>query len=260
MKIAPIDVAHKNFSRKLMGFDADEVGDFLRDVADQMEEIVRERNALKEQLREKELAIMEYKSRDETLKATITTATKMSEQIRQDSEREGKLITSDASQKAEMIVKDARDSLKRIYQEISEAKRMRLQFEISMRSLIQAHVAMLDQGQMVAPDPQMPHYASHAQPMVPQQAQMPQSFAQTAPPPQGASNGGARPPQQAAPAPTQGSVQFAHRPTGPGLNVGNVAGNGSGQIVGSGSIVGNHGTSHGGGLGSGLNSGAAKTT
>ena len=218
MRIAPIDVAHKNFPRKLMGFDSEEVGEFLRDVADQMEELVRERNSMKEQLREKDLAIVEYKQRDEMLKATITTATKMSEQIRQDADREGKLIMSDANQRAEMIVKDARDSLKRIYQEVSEAKRMRMQFEVSMRSLIHAHLAMLDQGQMMAPDPQTPNFSQQPAPVL---APMPSSIPSSMTgPSQGSSSGGPRPAQHQAPqpflpqSPTQG-LHFITRPDPP---------------------------------------------
>jgi len=155
MKIAPIDIAHKTFARKVMGLDGDEVADFLRDVADQMEEVIRERNALKEMIRQKDLQVMEYKERDETLKTTIQTATKMSDQIRNDSEREAKLIINDAHQKADLILRDSRDSLKRVYQEIADIKRLRMQFEVNMRSLVQAHVAMLDQGHIHMPDPQM---------------------------------------------------------------------------------------------------------
>lgn len=155
MKIAPIDIAHKTFARKVMGLDADEVSDFLRDIADQMEELIRERNSLKETLRQKDLQIMEYKERDETLKATIATATKMSDQIRSDAEREGKLIVNDAHQKAEMILKDSRDSLKRVYQEIADLKRTRMQFEVNLRSLCQAHIAMIDQSHVTMPDPQI---------------------------------------------------------------------------------------------------------
>jgi cell division initiation protein len=155
MKIAPIDIAHKTFARKVMGLDADEVADFLRDVADQMEEIIRERNSLKESLRQKDLQIMEYRERDETLKQTIQTATKMSESIRLDAEREGKLIVNDAQQKAELIMKDSRDSLKRVYQEIADLKRTRMQFEINLRSICQAHLSMIDQGHLNMPDPQI---------------------------------------------------------------------------------------------------------
>ena len=155
MRIAPIDIAHKTFARKVMGLDAEEVQNFLRDIADQMEEIIRERNSLKEALREKELSMADYRDREDTLKSTLTTATKMSDQIRVDAEREAKLIIQDAQQKADLIVADARDSLKKIYAEISDLKRARIQFDASLRSLLHAHLAILDQSHSMVPDPQI---------------------------------------------------------------------------------------------------------
>ncbi len=153
MKIAPIDIAHKAFSRKMMGYDPDEVTDFLRSIAEEMEQIIRERNDMREALREKEMTIMEYKERDELLRSTITTATKMSDKIQSDAEREAKLIISDAQQKAEMIVRDSRDSLQRTFQEISDLKKVRMQFENNIRAVVQSHLAMLDQGHKVMPNP-----------------------------------------------------------------------------------------------------------
>ncbi len=155
MKIAPIDIAHKTFARKVMGYDPDEVMDFMRDIADQMEEIIRERNALKEALRQKEMSLMDYKERDETLKSTIQTAAKMSDGIRADAEREAKLIVGDAQQKSEMILKDSRDQLKRVYQEIADLKRLRMQFEVNLRTICQSHIQMIDQSHMSVPDPQI---------------------------------------------------------------------------------------------------------
>jgi cell division initiation protein len=153
MKIAPIDIAHKTFARKMMGLDPEEVMDFLRNVSEEMEALIRERNNLRENLREKELAVAEYKERDELLKSTITTAQKMSEKIQVDADREARLILHDAHQKAEMIQRDARDSLKRIYQEITDLKRVRMQFENNMRALVQSHLTMLEQGTKVMPSP-----------------------------------------------------------------------------------------------------------
>lgn len=153
MRITPIDIAHKSFQRKMMGLDPDQVTDFLRFVSDEMEAVIRERNSLKEALREKELSVSEYRERDELLKNTITTATRMSEKMQADAEREAKLIIQDANQKAEMIVRDARDSLKRIYQDIADLKRIRLQFENNLKALIQSHMAMVEQGQKIMPNP-----------------------------------------------------------------------------------------------------------
>ncbi|MCB0390073.1 MAG: DivIVA domain-containing protein [Bdellovibrionales bacterium] len=153
MKIAPIDIAHKTFTRKMMGFDPDEVMDFLRSIADEMEDLIRERNEMRESLREKEMAILEYKERDELLKNTITTATRMSDKLQADAEREARLIINDAKQKAEMIVRDSRESLQKIFSEISELKKVRMQFENNIRAVVQSHLAMIEQGQKVMPNP-----------------------------------------------------------------------------------------------------------
>ncbi|MES2855853.1 MAG: DivIVA domain-containing protein [Bdellovibrionota bacterium] len=182
MKIAPIDIAHKTFTKKVMGLDANEVNDFLRDVADQMEELIRERNTLKEALRAKDIAIMEYKERDESLKSTIQTAAKMSDGIRADAEREAKLIRGDAEQKAELILRDSRDSLKRVYQEIADLKRVRMQFEINIRSVVQTHMQMIEQSHFMQPDPQinLAQAQGHAAPQQQQHAPQQQRMAQPA--------------------------------------------------------------------------------
>ena len=90
---------------------------------------------------------------------------------------EAKLIMHDANQKAEMIVKDARDSLKRIYQEVGEMKRARIQFEANLRSIAQAHLAMLDQSHQIMPDYQNQNmnWGMGQQPQQPMQQSMQQS-------------------------------------------------------------------------------------
>lgn len=158
MRITPIDIAHKSFGKKMMGLDADEVMDFLQQIAAQMESLIQERNTLKEAIREKELSLMEYKERDQVLKETIATATQMADRLRQDADREAKLIIADAQQKAEIITRDSRDSLKKMYQEVTELKRVRMQFEANLKALAQAHLSLLEQGEKYMPQAQLPNH------------------------------------------------------------------------------------------------------
>lgn len=151
MKHYPSEIAHKTFERKMMGNDPDEVSDFLTVVAAQMDALLQERNALREALKEKELTILEYKDRDQILKATINSASQMTEKMRADAEREAALIINDAQQKAEMITRDAKDSLKKVYSEIGDLKRTRMQFEANLKAMVQAHLSLLDQGQQFMP-------------------------------------------------------------------------------------------------------------
>lgn len=184
MRIAPIDIAHKSFSRKVMGLDPEEVANFLRDLADQMEELLRERNALKESNRQKEIQLIDYKERDETLKATLATATRMSEQIREDAEREARLIINDANHKAELVMRDGRDQLKRLYQEIADIKKLRMQFESNLKALCQAHISMAESSHVTLPDPQinLAQAAVVSAPMQQQVAMVSGSNSQTASP------------------------------------------------------------------------------
>lgn len=156
MKITPIDIAHKGFSKKMLGLDPEEVADFLQQIATQMETLIHERNSMKETLREKELSLAEYRERDKVLKDTIATASAMAERLRTDAEREAKLIIADGQQKAEIITRDSRDSLKKMYQEVSELKRMRMQFEANLRALAQAHLTLLEQGERYMPQVGLP--------------------------------------------------------------------------------------------------------
>lgn len=158
MRLTPIDIAHKTFDKKMFGLDPEQVADFLQQIAGAMETLIQERNALKEAAREKDITIAEYKDRDKGLRDTITTASQMSERLRQDAEREAKLIVADATQKSEIITRDSRDSLKKMYTEITELKRMRMQFEASLKALAQAHLTLLEQGEKYMPQMQLPNY------------------------------------------------------------------------------------------------------
>jgi cell division initiation protein len=158
MKHYPTEIAHKTFEKKMMGYDPDEVADYLTVVAAQMEALLQERNSLREALKDKEMSLLEYKDRDQVLKATITSASQMSERMRGDAERESKLIINDAQQKAEMITRDAKDSLRKTYQEIADLKKMRMQFEANLKAMTQAHLSLLEQGDSFMPKMRMPDF------------------------------------------------------------------------------------------------------
>lgn len=154
MKVTPIDIAHKSFSKKIMGCDTQEVSDFMQQISAQLEALIYERNHLKEVLREKELAILEYKEKDKMFKETMNAASQMSEKLKIDAEREAKLIITDAQQKAEMILRDSKDSLRKSYQDITDLKRARIQFEANLKALVQAHMSILEQGERFMPSVQ----------------------------------------------------------------------------------------------------------
>ena len=157
MKFYPTEIANKTFDRKMMGFDPEQVVNFLTVIAAQTESLAQQIQALTEELKEKELQLHEFRDRDNVLRSAITQATKMTEQMKTETEHEVKIIISDAQQKAETITRDAKDSLRKIYQEISDLKKSRMQFEANLKAMAQAHLSLLEQAEAYMPKMRMQH-------------------------------------------------------------------------------------------------------
>lgn len=162
MRVQPIDIAHKTFGRKMFGLDTEEVYDFLRDIADEVEGLSRQHEQLIEKNQTAEKSLSEFKQREEALKQTLETASQMSERMKVDAQRESELIIREARQRADIIIKEARESLRTMYQEINDLKKSRMQFEAGLKSLVKAHLAMIDQGHSVVPDPQLKNAETEA--------------------------------------------------------------------------------------------------
>lgn len=157
MKYYPAEIAKKRFERKMMGYDMDQVEDYLVAIAAQMEAFVQERDAIKSALRDKELELIQYRDREQLLQNTVTQATQMSEKIKDEAEREARLIVKDAEDKAEKITFEARESLRKLYKDISDMKRARMQFEANIKAMAQAHLSLLDQGDTFMPRMSIPN-------------------------------------------------------------------------------------------------------
>ncbi len=147
MKLDPDTLLTKTFSRKNFGgYSKTEVVDFLKSMAEELKEHLKQKQDFSEKLMETEAFVREYRDREEMLKSTITTAQQMSNKIKIDAEKEAQFILADAKQKAEIIVKDAKNSLKKSYQDLSDLKRLHIQLKNTLKSVLQSHQDLLDQG------------------------------------------------------------------------------------------------------------------
>jgi cell division initiation protein len=144
MNITPLDITQKQFRKVLRGFDPEEVEAFLALVAVEFEALVRENMALREESTRKAEEIAEHRSRERALQETLVTAQRASEEIRDAARKEAEITISDAELQAERIVQGAHARFLRIVDDINELKRQRVQFEASVRTLVESHVKLLE--------------------------------------------------------------------------------------------------------------------
>lgn len=144
MKLTPLDIQQQQFRSALWGFDQKEVDAFLDLVANSFEDLIRDNNNLRDELRRKEALLEEHRERERTLKETMITATRVSDEIKEGARKEAEIIIGAAEVQAEQIIQNAHTRLVRIMDELNELKRQRAQFEGGLRSMITTHQKLLD--------------------------------------------------------------------------------------------------------------------
>src|SRR5512140_2189068 len=152
MNITPLDITQKQFKKVFRGLDPEEVEAFLGLVAVEFEAIVKDNLALREDNQRKAEDIAEYRSRERALQETLVAAQKASEEIREASRKEAEITISDAELQAEKIVQGAHARFLRIVDDINELKRQRVQFESTVRMLVESHLKLIEAFQEPARD------------------------------------------------------------------------------------------------------------
>ncbi len=144
MNITPLDIQQQQFKGKMLGgLDPNDVDAFLQMVAAEMESLIRENTELKEQAKKVALHLEELSQREVSLRDTILAAQKVTEEMKANAQKEAHLIVSEAELKGERIVADAENRLLLLNNQIHEIRRQKLQFEMNLKSLLEAHLKML---------------------------------------------------------------------------------------------------------------------
>jgi cell division initiation protein len=144
MRISPIDIQKKEFKTRLMGYEKEGVDRFLESLAEELERLRRQIADLREELALNKTALTEMREREATLKETLLTTQKVTDELRATARREVDVLIADAELKAERVVRNAEDRRVQLIEEIQEIKRQKIDFETSLRCLLEKHVRMLD--------------------------------------------------------------------------------------------------------------------
>lgn len=144
MKITPLDIQNKKFKKKFRGLDADEVASFLEVVREQLEDLVRENYAMKDQIRQMENKLKEYRDIEETMKGVLVSTQQMVHEHKVNAQKESEIIKKEAKLKAQEILMETQDKLIKFHEEISELKRIKKNFKEEVIRLIESHRRMVE--------------------------------------------------------------------------------------------------------------------
>ncbi len=146
MSLTTLDIQQQQFRVRFRGFDIREVDRFLEMIAETHNALQEENRQVKDELRRLKMENQGYKEREETFKRAMLNSQKVLEQMKDNARKSAEIIIADAEVKAEKILNRAHNRLSQLHEDISELKRQRMQIEVQIRSVIEAHTKLLEIG------------------------------------------------------------------------------------------------------------------
>src|SRR5499427_3256947 len=137
MNVSPLDLRQQRFHSRLRGFDKIEVTSFLAAVADDYEQALRETDKLRQDLLRMEAVLAEHRQHEQSLRATLMTAQKVSEDLTGTAEKEAERIIREAEGRAQLVLDKTQARLEDVQREIDGMKLKRRDVETTLESTIQ---------------------------------------------------------------------------------------------------------------------------
>jgi cell division initiation protein len=144
--ISKVDLLNKTFSKSLFGYRPEEVDQLVHEAAESIGLLAEREKSLTDNVAKLEKILGDYRGREETLRDALLTTQKVVENLKENAREEAARIVFDARQEAGIITGEAQAQLERIRAEIDELSRRRARFEKDLKTVIDAHVRLLQSG------------------------------------------------------------------------------------------------------------------
>lgn len=144
MRITPLDVRGHRFAVRMRGYDREEVQSFLNFVSEEFEKVINEVSRLKEDSIQIKATLGDLTERERILKETLFTAQKLSEDMKEEAKKEGRLVLREAELRGQKLAEQAQKKVSQLEDSIRGLKMERDAFERRLRSLLEQHLKLLE--------------------------------------------------------------------------------------------------------------------
>jgi cell division initiation protein len=135
--ITPADIQKKEFTKGVRGYKEDEVDSFLDLLTLDLDKLISENAALKDNVRALNLEIERYRSSEGTIFDTLESAKALMADISASAEKRAEIVLKNAELDAERMLREARESVESLTEEAVEMARRWEQFKTRYHNLLQ---------------------------------------------------------------------------------------------------------------------------
>ena len=142
MSLTPLDIHNKEFRRSFRGYREDEVDDFLDLVVREFEAILRDHQALRDQVQQYEKELRHYRKIEDTLNQALIVAQEAAGEIKANAEKGALLTIRQAEQQAARVIDETQMRMGRAYAEYDEVRRRTQVFRVRMRNFLESQLEL----------------------------------------------------------------------------------------------------------------------
>ena len=140
----PNELENVTFKSGVMGFDKNEVNDFLNAITLDYEKLYKENIALKDKNTLLSDAIKEYKSMESALRDTVVSAHSVSDDIKKNAYKEAENILKEARNKCDEMINETNKLLNETKLETENLKQQYSIYRSKVKALINSQLELLD--------------------------------------------------------------------------------------------------------------------
>lgn len=138
--LTPLDIQNKKFKTAALGYQKDEVEDFLELVLNDYEELYKNSIDLNDKINALNGALEHYKSIEDTMQNTLIVAQSTGEDVKRNAEERARMTIEDAEKKAQDIIRAANESVSSITAQAESLKQSMELFKSRMIGMLSSQM------------------------------------------------------------------------------------------------------------------------
>jgi cell division initiation protein len=160
-EFAPMDILGKKFAKKLHGYDALEVHEYLTELARVVEGLLRERGELRQRVHHMEQELSAFRERESALKEALVAAQRSAETTIEVARAEGQRIVGEGHGLAERLVEEANVRAQNIESVITDLRNRRREVRSELNRIVELLQGIIqDDQRREREEPSTPQLAS----------------------------------------------------------------------------------------------------
>jgi cell division initiation protein len=150
MAIRPIDVRRKEFKSGLRGYDANQVDDFLDEVADEFERIFAENQRMLEEITSLRERLQQFEELEASIQEALVQAQQVAQDLRRNAGKEAELIVREAKEQSYRILADSSGRVERVQESYEVLRKAKQDFANDFRHLLKSYLTVMDNADVAS--------------------------------------------------------------------------------------------------------------